>query len=273
MRQMNIQEVQSELLEIMKDVHAFCIDNNIKYSLAYGSLIGAVRHKGFIPWDDDIDIWMPRSDYERFMNSYHSRRYELKSLKDNDYYMGYTRVYDRVRTYAPENYRNIKDEAGIWIDVFPIDGVSDDETRRNEDFEDSCHERDLSSGFRGDMFKLRLGNKSDKIISAVKIGIKRLLRGTHHSLLIKFEHVCKRHAFGSTKYCANYYCYSAYERRKIELLETDWFINYELVEFEDTKLMITKSYNAVLCSIFGDYMLLPLEDKRHGFHTATFYWK
>ena len=83
MRKMTLQEIQTVNLELMKDIHAFCVKNNIHYSLAYGSLIGAVRHKGFIPWDDDIDIMMPRPDFERFSHEYKSEKgYRLSSVYD-----------------------------------------------------------------------------------------------------------------------------------------------------------------------------------------------
>ena len=66
MKEMSLREVQLGCFEILKDVHVFCVSNNIRYSLAYGTLLGAIRHKGFIPWDDDIDIIMPKPDYDRF---------------------------------------------------------------------------------------------------------------------------------------------------------------------------------------------------------------
>ena len=66
MSELSLKEIQSQSLEVLQTVHEFCVAEGIQYSLAYGTLIGAIRHKGFIPWDDDIDIIMPRPDYERF---------------------------------------------------------------------------------------------------------------------------------------------------------------------------------------------------------------
>ena len=70
MKEMNIQEVQHISLELLKEVHEFCVENDVKYTLFSGTLIGAIRHHGFIPWDDDLDIAMPRPDYEKFIHSF-----------------------------------------------------------------------------------------------------------------------------------------------------------------------------------------------------------
>lgn len=272
MSQLTLQEIQGVLLEMMKDIHQFCVSNGIQYSLAYGTLIGAIRHKGFIPWDDDIDIWMPRPDYERFINEYKGK-YELKQLKDKDYFMGYARVYDKDKTYAPENYRSLKEAAGVWVDVLPLDGVSDKMDEREKDYEESCRLRDKSSGYRTDIYNIKTGNLLLKAKSTLKIVVKGIVRGPYHTLLVAFDRVCQRHPYGETECCANYYCFSAYKKRQIEVLKTSWFKEYILSDFEDAQFMITKEYDTVLRSIFGDYMKLPPKDKRGGFHTATFYWK
>ena len=92
MRKMTLDEIQAVNLEIMKEIHVFCVNNHINYSLAYGSLIGAIRHKGFIPWDDDIDIMMPHQDYELFSKTFKSSKgYELLSVYSNETYVNYTR--------------------------------------------------------------------------------------------------------------------------------------------------------------------------------------
>lgn len=111
-----------------------------------------------------------------------------------------------------------------------------------------------------------------KAKSALKIVVKGIVRGTYHSQLVAFDRVCQRHPYGETEWCTNYYCFSVYKKRRMEVLKTLWFKEYEMADFEDTQFMITKDYDTVLRSIFGDYMQLPPEDKRGGFHTATFYW-
>ena len=99
MKEMTLREVQLFGLEILKDVHHFCTLNGIRYSLAYGTLLGAIRHKGFIPWDDDIDIVMPRPDYEKFCKTFKSDAgYDIFSPVEGDCYLGYARVCDLKRT-------------------------------------------------------------------------------------------------------------------------------------------------------------------------------
>jgi len=127
MRILTLSEIQTRSLAILQIVHNFCEKHGIKYSLAYGTLIGAVRHQGFIPWDDDIDIIMPRPDYERFVSMFNAPGLGLLCEKDRKYYLNYCRVFDKVRTGCKTRLPVGKnDTGGVWIDVFPADGVSDD---------------------------------------------------------------------------------------------------------------------------------------------------
>ena len=123
-----IREIQINLLETIKDI---CERYNIKYSLAYGTLLGAVRHKGFIPWDDDIDIFLQRPDYERLIDiiSNQSEYYWLNVLdvrQKEDYYYPFAKAVDS-RTLA--KMADNTTPHGIWIDLFPIDHIPDKSRR------------------------------------------------------------------------------------------------------------------------------------------------
>ena len=129
MKEMTLQDVQKVSFDILKDVHSFCELHQIRYSLAYGTLIGAVRHKGFIPWDDDVDIVIPRPDFERFCQEYKSSLgYELYTPEDSYNFLPYARVCDNEHTIVKTNRPWSTEPTGIWIDIFPLDGLPSDET-------------------------------------------------------------------------------------------------------------------------------------------------
>ena len=99
MQELTLKDLQQVSLELLVDVHEFCVNNNIRYSIAYGTLIGALRHKGFIPWDDDVDLMMPRPDYERFCHSFCSNKFKLIYYgNDKTALAGFARVVDCNKT-------------------------------------------------------------------------------------------------------------------------------------------------------------------------------
>ena len=119
-------DLQSRLMDLMQKVHSICVENDIHYTMMGGTLIGALRHQGFIPWDDDIDIGMPYEDYEKFVKIVASHKYEGLSFgipgKTDDYYQAFVKVFD-TNTTLMENNRTKSKPKGIFIDVFPITHV------------------------------------------------------------------------------------------------------------------------------------------------------
>ena len=120
-------EIHTYLLDILKAIDAFCTQNGIRYSMAYGTLIGAARHKGFIPWDDDIDLLMPRPDFERFISTFgkeEDARYRCiyRVNTPQEYYKHiFAKVHDSWTELKQDKYR-----FGLYVDIFPVDGKPDD---------------------------------------------------------------------------------------------------------------------------------------------------
>lgn len=124
-KQLSVEEIKEISLDILKDVASFCDENHLKYFLACGTLLGAVKYKGFIPWDDDIDIMMPRPDFNRFIVSYETEKFKVLKPSAGMYF--YAKVYD-VKTVEKEigiDYRKYE-PIGVNIDVFPLDGIDND---------------------------------------------------------------------------------------------------------------------------------------------------
>lgn len=275
MTPLTLPEIQAQSLEILQTVHDFCVEHDIKYSLAYGTLIGALRHQGFIPWDDDIDIIMPRPDYERFVASFTEPGLGIICEKDKDYYLNYCRVFDTARTDSTTILPIGKDfHGGVWIDVFPADGVSDDKdtfarniAQAKKNWMKQLRYRYSLASFR-DIVKT-CGIKDFLILSAIKLSGQGRKKLDFHNQLVRENAV--RIPYGSTGHWS-----------QLTVLD-DGVRNYQLAEdfeetvdarFEGRTFKIMKGYDRVLRNIYGDYMQLPPEDQRqpkHGF--TTLFWR
>lgn len=130
-----IKELRGIQIGILDEIHRFCTEHGITYFLSSGTLIGAVRHKGYIPWDDDIDLYMPRRDYERFLKEYSDSRGVFRLLdpkKEKNYYYTFAKMVD-TRTLLVET-ETAGYKIGVYVDIFPVDYVTDDIAERQKIF-------------------------------------------------------------------------------------------------------------------------------------------
>ena len=127
MREISFEEAKTIEKDILLDIVDFCDTHGLRYYIAYGTLIGAVRHQGFIPWDDDIDINMPREDYNEFLRTYNAERenYRVIDPRSDIARHSFAKVID-VRTVKDEPMINCREPLGIDVDIFPLDGMPDD---------------------------------------------------------------------------------------------------------------------------------------------------
>lgn len=271
MKELTLKELQSENLKILKDVHGWCAANGVEYSVGYGTLIGAIRHKGFIPWDDDIDIVMPREHYTRFCKEYKSDRYRFESPENSDEcYLAFGRVYDDSVTITETMVPWHNGESGVWIDVFPVDFVSDNQA------EFMSYKEKLQKMWRKTAWGRQAlkGFDFKKSVSFnLKLFIKKLLTINGLSLkcqITRFIEDTRSITKENSGHWSQLACLDGYEWHRSED-----FSSTQLMPFEDTEVMVMNGYDRVLRECYGDYMQLPPEEHRvgHSDGFTKFYWK
>lgn len=270
MVELTLTSLQQVSLDILKDVHVFCKENGIKYSLAYGTLLGAVRHKGFIPWDDDIDIYMPRPDYEKFFKIYKNEKYV--AVHESESYIAFGRVCDNKKTIVKTSLPWEKsDKLGVWIDVFPIDGIDDIKANFSRTI------RDIDILLKKQLAARRAipGLFSQK--SPIEI-FKQFCRKMKYLLLNvqkvnqSISEMCSRFPYEAANHCSQLVCNGNKDK---EFFEKAIFEDYTELDFEGEKFMAVKDWDSVLRMNFSDYMQLPPEEERvqHSCDHTKFYWK
>lgn len=270
--ELSTKDIQSISLEIMKYFHKFCELNDIHYTLYGGSLIGAIRHHGFIPWDDDLDIAMPRPDYEKMIRLWSDTdEYKLFAPELKNSTKLYARLCEMQRTEAFALTPWFDGSAGVWIDILPIDGVEDDLVKFKENI-------DRMYFIEQESYKLRSGHISLKkeygLIRNIKLLIRKTLWGwkSFDKIFQKHNNIRFSVPYEKAKYCGQL-SFLIYKYK--EHIPKKYFENYILHKFEDTEFCIVEGYEYILRNYYGNYMQLPPEDKRTPGHSSVqgFYWK
>lgn len=270
---LSLKEIQKNSLGCLKFFDKFCREHNLRYSLAYGTLIGAIRHKGFIPWDDDIDVMMLRKDYNRLVESFlshnnHERYRFINHINCKNYYYSIARLEDRKTKIV---YHDNRDDGtkGCFIDIYPIDNIYDN--MRGRLFTNwLAHKR---WGWINNCKKYLYKKRKNKYI--YNCFTKKLIFTLADSwmvfLSIKSKFVCDLwNMFGviPVKYQYNHDNYYDINNYK---LERRWFDEYINIAFEDGEFMSIAAYDEFLRAIYGDYLTLPPEEKRIAHHEYDAY--
>lgn len=275
MTELTLTDQQKLGLEILKDVHDFCVSDGIKYSVAYGSMIGAIRHNGFIPWDDDVDIIMPRPDYERFCREFRSDEYELICRStDPDCTIAYARVADCKKTICNPKVPWCSRQVGMWIDVFPVDAVPDDKALYGKRFKALTNLWERTVWER--QARTPLNTYGWQPVPTLKLILKKLLFLNGIGL---FRHVDRLIAqgqeieWGSTSHFAQLSCLDG--KADKEYIPVRCFDSCVDVKFEDTVVKVLSGYEEVLSTMYGDYRQLPPPEKQipHNNVLNKWYWK
>lgn len=255
-----LEHLQRVILSIAKDIDELCRSNNIEYYLLGGSCIGAIRHQGFIPWDDDLDIIMTRENYDKFIKIARAKLdpekyYVQEGLKDwplafSKVRLKGTRLHEREDEYATDEMR------GIYTDIFVMDNVSDNRFLAVLQYVLAKYHLCYQLGERA--YKSASWKKKLMIALASPLKIKPLRRmvlgfvekfnsretkqlGFFYSNARLHNAITPKHIYGTPKY----------------------------VKFEDTELPVPEHYHEYLTQMFGDYMKLPDPDQRVGHHVLS----
>lgn len=259
MRLITADELKTIQLDLLQKTTDFCEKNGIRYFLCGGTLIGAIRHKGYIPWDDDIDIAMPRPDYDRFIKTFNQPEnyYQVASLDTTPgYAYAFAKVYDN-RTILKE--LHYKGSIGAFIDILPADGVKDAAQIRKIMW---LHK--ILNTKKANYYKRTL---SKKIINT--FGKLLLLPFSAKQIAGWMDKEARRLAFGSVPKAG----LIANPLGVGEMVDKHVFDGDVYQEFEGRQYRVPAGYDAWLRSIYGDYMQLPPVEHRVTHHTFDAWWK
>lgn len=267
---LNIDEIHAGTLEIIKKLSNICKGLNINYYVGWGSLIGAIRHKGFVPWDDDFDVIMLRPDYDKFVKyceEHEEELYPFKILnrqvcKEYPYVisrfedMRYKAVYDNLIEY----------DSGMFIDIYPFDGAGRDEVKIRKKIEKKKRilAKFVGWSINNKFVKPQSQNPLTVIFKYIGFKISHLLGKDF--FLDRFEKLKGNYSLEDSTLvgclCWDYYLY-VFDKRLFEDSLT--------VPFENITVKIPVGYDEFLKIAYGDYMTLPPENERKASHGYTIY--
>ncbi len=267
MKQITPSEAKKIELDILRYVHKICTENNIRYWVCGGTLIGAVRHNGFIPWDDDVDINMPRPDFERFKKIAGSSRYKLLTAENDNYFYAAAKLVDTKTVLSENNFVGEIEELGVYLDIFPLDGLPDNINKAKKEF----RKRKIAAG-RFRMFYTNGPDMSDGLLKY----IYRYIRWIKDKKITGINKLQKKLLELELKYdydSSELVCSIGGRYKYKEIYPKRFFESVITHKFEDTEVNIPSGYKDFLTQMYGDYMKLPPKEQQVSNHDFTAFWK
>lgn len=255
MRELTISEVQNYYYQIIKYVDKICRKENIQYFLAYGTLLGAIREEGFIPWDVDMDIWMKREDYEKFMNvipKYTDEKFFLQNYKTDPYFpvpelsricVNGTMTWNRIS-------KNIKFHTGIFLDIFPLDFSS-----KNISYVKN-KKRNLSI-MHHIVYNIAIDYQASKTIRGFLY--KTFLKVVPYKAML--NRIIKRMRKNKEENRKMLISYAGHYELERGMFCSEWFEGIEYRKFGDLQLPCPTNYDMILRTIYGDDYMVPVRTK------------
>lgn len=273
MKTIELREAQLLELEILRHIAQYCDDHGLTYWIAYGTLLGAVRHKGFIPWDDDVDILMPRRDYDKLIASFNGSghpHFRLIAPGDTVSRHSFVKVVDTRTVKREHNFDYAPGDLGIDIDIFPLDGQPSDP----EEFRRWYGKLKKYYAYADFFVRKRHDCRRKRLL----LGLINALGGKRHLLGVAIKgHFQKKAAKLHKRYP-----YEGAEKVGLaehffgvgkERYDASMFASTVELEFEGFRFKAPADCDAVLRCSYGDYMQLPPEDQRQAHLIESAYWK
>ncbi len=268
MKELSLQEIQQEEIHLLEEVDKICEKYGLTYYLAFGSLIGAVRHKDIIPWDDDLDLWMPSADIQKLAEIINSDSETYKPLyvitrKNEKYYpYGLPRITNTDFRYVDDVDRtNNKVKMGVFLDVYPLESYGNDEKTGLKIYK---HIKRLNHFYH---IYLDPNNSQNKLKVFIKYLVHFALRvifGNTYNEKIdnRIDRYLEKHTSAMDRFVGS------------PRWNTVYFVHFDKsliqerkkVPFNRIEAYIPCEYDAILKGIYGDYMKLPPEEKRVAYH-------
>lgn len=258
-----LKELQLVELDMLKDFIKVCEILELKYFLAGGTLLGAIRHKGFIPWDDDIDVVMPREDYEIFLEKAQDlldKEYFVQNYKtDPEFVLSFSKIRNSETTFIEKTSKNRNINHGVYIDIFPIDGFPKKKWQY----------------LKNKVFNLMYTYQTDKYFyyeKKVSPNLKTRIIGWFSDLLYKNrtlreiqdkkEKIYTKYKYNNSEKVISY-CGIYGEK---EIMPRGYFGEGEKAIFEGIEVRVPQKYDLYLKQFYGDYMKLPPKEQQVAHH-------
>lgn len=268
MKEVGDEEYKHVILDILVAFDRFCTEHGLRYYMMSGTVLGALRHGGFIPWDDDIDVAMPRPDYERFLSLTAKNEFELyrvNTVKNTrSFIYPFAKMCDR-RTYLFEHRHVDCRDSGAFIDIFPIDGFPEDSTQWKGHVKRLRFLRNLNK-YAGTGIM-----KSDKPLATIPRFLVVLICKLFgcRFFINRINALARKYAYDDSQYIG----VTVWGYGMKEIILKSVFEPAERVSFEGILFSASKGTDTYLKNLYNDYMTLPPEDKRYGKHDYTVYWR
>ena len=258
----NLKKVWKVQTEILDEIVKICDKHGLRYYLIYGTLLGAVRHQGFIPWDDDLDITMPRKDYDVFLKVAQEELSSEYFLQDDDTQNGYWLNFAKVRKnntlFIESSEKKMGEEChkGIFVDIFPLECIKDIDRSIQ-------HIKAILIKAINETRYLKKGILTESSMNYKKLD--KILKNFSHKTLSKWY--CFLNKQDEDK-CENYVDWFANRSYKKSIYPKSYFGEGIKMKFMDKEYIAPKEYDLILTKEYGDYMILPNAEDRVMHRTA-----